>query len=1047
MLCLIQKIIYCLLSLFMLPVALFSRNDQGLSLQDNFPFHNIEYYNSKQGLSGSAVHWAIQDTHGFLWFMTESSLNRFDGYSFRPYSNNFDAKSVNQALYMGLSEDRNGKLWIPGHDQGLYSFDPYQEKFHQYRNQENNPQSLHSNLTTAVAVDGNGDIWVGTTSGLDQFDQAAGLFRHFVHNDNDPFSLTSSFINGIFVNRSNNEQPSDTLWVINYEQSIDCFNIKTGKLIKNYAFPFRPDLLGTTELTVNEIKNNTIWIGSDHERIYGFNIRSKEFIQININHPCKSARHLEGYYSVMEDHAGNLWTSNDNNEIVYYDRSKNEFYFFQVKMNNIKFIDFTGVIFEDRSQKIWFCTNNGLISVDTKQKNIIACQPDGTNPKSISGYLVYGIKRIKQGPLFVCSSTIQVFDKATNSFSPFKLLEDGREIETYGTLDIRQDSKDIIWFSGFSGIISYNPLTKKSHFHLLDTNSKLIDSFFWVGTLRDRNGRYWSVNDKVGLCQFDPGTGKAKIFGANNDPKSIGTFVAGEIFQDSRGIIYLCEFEGGFVTFNPDAGKFKVYHYDVNGNESCHAWIEAKNGLIWFATFGGGIGVFNPDSEKFKIFTSKDGLVYNNVASLIADKNGNYWAATRGGLSCFRPPDDPFAPDCPISFRNYDVSDGLPSNLMNTISAYCDTDGTLLFGTRDAGMFYFHPDDLNNNDSIPPVYITEFRLKNKLVNINDSNSVLKSPIEFTKEIRLNYAQNMISFSFAALNYIHPEKNKYAYMLEGYDKEWVYTDATKRFANYTNLDPDTYIFKVKASNNDGKWNEIPTELKIIITPPFWKTTWFRILVIVAIAGAVYAAYRYRLQQVLKLQKIRNRIAADLHDDIGSTLNSISVYSEVAKHDAAKHAHALEMIGESSRKIIDAMSDIVWTINPDNDSFEDIILRMRSLAFNLLRAKNIEFTFRADESLNDLKLSMENRRNFFLIFKEAINNLVKYAEATQASIQLLNHDSLIKLLIRDNGKGFNTSQYSNGNGLNTMRQRAKDMKAQLKIESESGTGTSIELIMKS
>ena len=186
---------------------------------------------------------------------------------------------------------------------------------------------------------------------------------------------------------------------------------------------------------------------------------------------------------------------------------------------------------------------------------------------------------------------------------------------------------------------------------------------------------------------------------------------------------------------------------------------------------------------------------------------------------------------------------------------------------------------------------------------------------------------------------------------------------------------------------------------------------------------------------------------LHDDIGSTLNSISVFSEVAKQDASKHADALEMIGESSRKIIDAMSDIVWTINPENDSFENIILRMRSLAFNLLRSKNIEFTFKADESLNNVKLSMEARRNFFLIFKEAINNLVKYAQATGVSIHLTHNNSLIKLTIQDNGKGFDITKPVNGNGLNNIKRRAKEMKAQLQIKSSPTDGTSIELILKS
>ena len=199
--------------------------------------------------------------------------------------------------------------------------------------------------------------------------------------------------------------------------------------------------------------------------------------------------------------------------------------------------------------------------------------------------------------------------------------------------------------------------------------------------------------------------------------------------------------------------------------------------------------------------------------------------------------------------------------------------------------------------------------------------------------------------------------------------------------------------------------------------------------------------------MKLQQIRNKIAADLHDDIGSTLNSISVFSEVAKNDPSKRDESLNMIGDSSRKVTDAMSDIVWTINPDNDSFEKMILRMRSLSYNLLRAKNIEFTFRADEHLNSLKLPMEKRKNFYLIFKEILNNLIKYSQATHASFSLANHENKnITLTVWDNGVGFDTTKPYSGNGLNNMRNRAKEIGGKLIIESNTGAGTTIRLIVK-
>ena len=204
--------------------------------------------------------------------------------------------------------------------------------------------------------------------------------------------------------------------------------------------------------------------------------------------------------------------------------------------------------------------------------------------------------------------------------------------------------------------------------------------------------------------------------------------------------------------------------------------------------------------------------------------------------------------------------------------------------------------------------------------------------------------------------------------------------------------------------------------------------------------------FRTASKLKLENIRNKIASDLHDDLGSTLNSISVYSEVAKQKSPAVVEELEQIGDASRKIIEVMSDIVWTINPKNDSFENIISRMGTLAYNLLKAKNIEHTFQADEGLNEAILPLESRRNFYLIFKEALNNLVKYSQASRVSITLKNENGFIKLVVRDNGIGFDVAETSKGNGILNMKARAKEMKAQLNIESEKGNGSNVELILK-
>ena len=264
--------------------------------------------------------------------------------------------------------------------------------------------------------------------------------------------------------------------------------------------------------------------------------------------------------------------------------------------------------------------------------------------------------------------------------------------------------------------------------------------------------------------------------------------------------------------------------------------------------------------------------------------------------------------------------------------------------------------------------------------------------------------------------------------------------------FTKITPGNYKLLIRATNSFGDYSSMVTAFSISIIPPFTQTVWFIFLIVAVIAALLYGLYLYRLQQINKLQIVRNNIASDQHDDIGSTLNSISIYSEVAKQQAGKEIPALDMIGSNSRKIIESMSDIVWTINPENDSFEKIIVRMRSFAYQLLKAKKVEYTFEVDEKLNSIALPMQVRKNFYLVFKEAITNVVKYSEASRVSIDLFEKNKIIMLKIRDNGKGIPVNAQTLGNGLMNMTRRAKEINAELNIISANGGGTEIELMLK-
>jgi two-component sensor histidine kinase len=329
----------------------------------------------------------------------------------------------------------------------------------------------------------------------------------------------------------------------------------------------------------------------------------------------------------------------------------------------------------------------------------------------------------------------------------------------------------------------------------------------------------------------------------------------------------------------------------------------------------------------------------------------------------------------------------------------------------------------------------------------DANNLPLDSLTKVGSLRLKYnAYGNIHFRFSEYSLIDQDKIKYEYTLyNGGDTVWNKTEGSPELT-LTRISPGDYKLLIRATNGFGDYSPKITSFSISIIPLFTQTTWFIVLLIVIVAAILYALYRYRLHQVKRFQTIRNNIASDLHDDIGSTLNSISIYSEVAKQQAGQNIPALEMIGNSSRKVIESMSDIVWTINPENDSFEKIIVRMRSFAHQLLNARKVEYTFEVDEKLNSVTLPMLVRKNFYLVFKEGITNLVKYSGASRVAISLKEENGFVVLKIRDNGIGIPVNSETQGNGLMNMRRRAREINASLDIFSANGEGTGIELMLK-
>jgi signal transduction histidine kinase len=323
------------------------------------------------------------------------------------------------------------------------------------------------------------------------------------------------------------------------------------------------------------------------------------------------------------------------------------------------------------------------------------------------------------------------------------------------------------------------------------------------------------------------------------------------------------------------------------------------------------------------------------------------------------------------------------------------------------------------------------------------------PYVFNLSERKNfkYSTHNLVFKWTVTDLNSPLNNQYFYQLKGMDKEW-HSVGKMGLVEFASLSPGDYTLLLKGANSNGVYADKILQLQFSIQPPFWRTWWFFSFLICLIGAFFYSLYRYRINQLIKIETLRNKISLDLHDDIGSTLSSISILSDMALRNT-KNDERQEMIREikyNSVSLMDTMDDIVWSINPRNDSLESLFERIRSFAARLFEAKGINYTIEIDENIKQVHIMMEDRRHLYLIMKEAINNLVKYSVCTEAYIQVSYSDNLLTILISDNGKGFDTNIASQGNGLAGMKKRAGEMKADLLIKSTMNMGTQITVTIK-
>jgi two-component sensor histidine kinase/sugar lactone lactonase YvrE len=564
-----------------------------------------------------------------------------------------------------------------------------------------------------------------------------------------------------------------------------------------------------------------------------------------------------------------------------------------------------------------------------------------------------------------------------------------------------------------------------------NTTQFLEPSAFEKRTIRyiaeDKKGHLWFGTQAGAVIRYDGNEFKV-IYRLEE------TAIIYKIFIDkAEGILWLATHERGLYALNPQNGKI-VQHYSKNDRENplfgdrVHD-IEQLNDSIIYAAASGVLHIINKKSGQVKMLSTDEGLPSNSAFRIRLDAKGYLWIITQQGLCHYDWRKN--------RFTSFGKKDGIFLGDLVSVCDILDKDNNVLFAGPNS-LLSFNPDAFYNNPPPNRVTITDFKLLNSFLPVD---SLLSLPA-----VRLQPGENSFAIYFSSLSYRNRGQLTYYYKLEGVDKDWVKADGSQS-AQYRLLPAGKYNFRVKVENLDGVSAGVTTTMKIIVKPHFWQTGWFISLLLMVFAMIGYGIHRLRLTRVLAVEKIRARVSRDLHDDMGSTLSTINILSSMAKAkmntDIKKTAEYIGKIGDNSQRMMEAMDDIVWAIKPDNDTMQRLIARMREFATNVLEAKDILIEFSADDSLNDLKPDMEYRRDLFLLFKEAVNNAAKYSQATKVTIQIATEFNKLKLVVTDNGKGFDIKEADSGNGLGNMQRRAATLRGNLKIISDPGKGTTITL----
>lgn len=1047
------------------------------------------------GLSQSTVQAIVKDKYGFMWFGTQDGLSRYDGYNFKVYRHRpKDSTSLRRSHIITLYIDRNDDLWVGTASGALSLYDRKKDAFIHFKESTSTFSGLSQKSITAIYEDRQNNFWVGTYWKLNLLDRKTGKVTQFANDAADPNSLSNDGITCI------TEDSRGNLW-IGTVMGLNILDRKTKKFKRFFDSESTTGLSGNRVNTIHEDRSGRLWVGTD-KGLNLFDYKTSTFHRF-VNISGVESTISDNQVNCIQDGPDGRLFIGTRNSLELFDVGKQLFTHYRsdafVSTSLNKNANITAALWDNGI--LWAGTYQGGINVYNSALTYFDTYSNNPGDiESLSFNIVTSLAEKANGDIWIATGggALNLWQRATNKFLRFNPDPTNKNsLSTWGLLSVCQGRKnDYLWIGTYGNCIDrYDPVNNVfKHYSKGDRPDQLNNDAVYA-IAEDKNGNIWMGTNGGGVNVLDQSTGIIERY--TNDPNNKSTISGNYVrcfFEDRDGKMWIGSTAGASV-FDPVTKTFTQYNQDNLNIESdvIHSIYGDKHGNIWIGTLGGGLNKLDPKTNKLTVYTTFEGLPDNTINSIVEDEAGRLWLSTNNGLSRFDPATE--------TFKNCDLGNGIQSFEFSQGAGIRTSKGEIIFGGVN-GFNVLSRANVVENKTIPPVVFTDFKLFNKSVPIGSEKNQLNENISLTKSVTISYDQSIITFEFAALGFTATEKNQYAYILEGFDKDWNYA-GTNRKATYTNLSPGEYTFKVKASNNDGVWNEKGTSLKLIITPPFWNTWWFKSLSALVVLALVFFIYYIRVRAIharnvhleeqvqertqrLAAMTLEERKARQLADEANRELErknkELEQFAYVASHDLQEPLRttstSAEMLQRSYKGLLDEKADKYLGFITQSTE------RMRTLISDLLEysrigkkkeCKTLDCDQLVQEVLADLGAAIDDAgavvtheslpivngypTELKQLFQNLIVNAIKFKKKDtrpEVSISCEKAEHYWKFAVKDNGIGMDPqhsekifiifqrlhsrNEYpGSGIGLSHCKKIAELHKGKIWVESEPGKGS--------